>query len=106
LGSSGQQSDCRGFLLGTTVGCADYDRRCLWIAALYEIEADIRATPAEHRQRERQQRSRPLVEAMHTWLTQQLERSLAVPHWFQAVLTAVREAHAARWRPFGAGKDR
>jgi transposase len=44
------------------------------IAALYEIEADIRGTPAGHRQQERQQRSRPLVEAMHTWLTQQLER--------------------------------
>ena len=44
------------------------------VAALYEIEADIRATRAEHRQRERQQRSRPLVEATHTWLTQQLER--------------------------------
>jgi transposase len=44
------------------------------IAALYEIEADIRGTPAGHRQQERQQRSRPLVEAMHTWLTQQHER--------------------------------
>ena len=43
------------------------------IAALYEIEADIRGTPAENRQSVRQQRSRPLVEAMHTWLTEQLE---------------------------------
>jgi transposase len=44
------------------------------IAALYEIEADIRGVPAEHRRAARQQRSRPLVEAMHTWLGQQLER--------------------------------
>jgi transposase len=44
------------------------------IAALYEIEADIRGVPAEHRRAVRQQRSRPLVEAMHTWLTQQLAR--------------------------------
>jgi transposase len=44
------------------------------IAALYEIEADIRGTPAESRRSVRQQRSLPLVEAMHTWLTQQLER--------------------------------
>jgi transposase len=44
------------------------------IAALYEIEADIRGVPAEHRRTARQQRSRPLVEAMHIWLGQQLER--------------------------------
>jgi len=44
------------------------------IAALYEIEADIRGVSAELRRATRQQRSRPLLEAMHTWLTQQLER--------------------------------
>jgi hypothetical protein len=44
------------------------------IATLYEIEADIHGASAEHRRAVRQQRSRPLVEAMHTWLTQQLER--------------------------------
>ena len=44
------------------------------IAALYEIEADIRGQPAEHRRAVRQQRSRPLVEAMHIWLTEQLGR--------------------------------
>ena len=44
------------------------------IAELYEIEADIRGTPADNRRSVRQQRSRPLVEAMHTWLTEQLER--------------------------------
>jgi transposase len=44
------------------------------IAELYAIEEDIRGTPADNRRAVRQQRSRPLVEAMHTWLTEQLER--------------------------------
>ena len=44
------------------------------IAALYIIEADIRGQPAEERQRARQHQSRPLVEAMHVWLTEQLDR--------------------------------
>ena len=44
------------------------------IAELYAIEADIRGTPADNRRSVRQQHSRPLVEAMQTWLTEQLER--------------------------------
>lgn len=44
------------------------------IAELYAIEAEIRGTPAENRQAQRQQRSRPLVEALHAWLTAQLQR--------------------------------
>ncbi|MGH8255319.1 MAG: IS66 family transposase [Steroidobacteraceae bacterium] len=44
------------------------------IAELYAVEADIRGTPAEHRRSQRQQRSKLLVEAMHAWLTEQLER--------------------------------
>ncbi len=44
------------------------------IAELYAVEEDIRGTPADHRRAVRQQRSRPLVEAMHTWLTEQLAR--------------------------------
>ena len=44
------------------------------IAELYEIEAETRGTPADNRRSVRQQRSRPLVEAMHIWLTGQLER--------------------------------
>jgi transposase len=46
----------------------------LRIAALYAIEADIRGQSAEDRRLARQQRSRPLVEAMHVWLTEQLAR--------------------------------
>jgi transposase len=44
------------------------------IAQLYEIEASIRATPADNRRSVRQMHSRPLVEAMRTWLTEQLGR--------------------------------
>jgi len=44
------------------------------IAALYEIEAAIRGKSAEERRRVRQQRSQPLVAAMHTWLTEVLGR--------------------------------
>lgn len=44
------------------------------IAELYAIETDIRGTPAANRQAVRQQHSRPLVEAMQTWLTGQLKR--------------------------------
>jgi transposase len=44
------------------------------IAALYAIESGVRGEPAEERQRVRQQKSRPLVEAMHVWLSKQLGR--------------------------------
>ncbi|WP_428486243.1 IS66 family transposase [Rhodopila sp.] len=44
------------------------------IAALYAIEADMRGQSADARRQVRQQHSRPLVVAMHTWLTEQLER--------------------------------
>lgn len=44
------------------------------IAALYAIEDEVRGQAAEARRQVRQQRSRPLVEAMHAWLTEQLPR--------------------------------
>jgi hypothetical protein len=44
------------------------------IASLYEIEDAIRGQSAADRQLARQQRSRPLAEAMHGWLRQELER--------------------------------
>ena len=43
-------------------------------AALYAIEDDIRGQPVDDRVRVRQRHSRPLVEAMHAWLTGQLSR--------------------------------
>jgi hypothetical protein len=44
------------------------------IAELYAVEADIRGTPAEQRRSVRQQRSRALLEAICSWLTEQLAR--------------------------------
>jgi transposase len=38
------------------------------IRGLYAIEAEIRGHPAEHRRRVRQERSRPIVDALHAWL--------------------------------------
>jgi transposase len=44
------------------------------IGKLYDIEAEIRGHPADHRRVVRQQRSRPVVEALHAWLQEQLPR--------------------------------
>ena len=44
------------------------------IAALYEVEADLRGQSAEQRRAMRQKHSRPIVDALHIWLTEQLER--------------------------------
>lgn len=44
------------------------------IGALYAIEADIRGQTGEHRKQVRQQHSRPLVAALHVWLTELLDR--------------------------------
>jgi transposase len=44
------------------------------IAALYAIEAEIRGEPPEIRRAVRQARSKPLVEALFTWLEAQLTR--------------------------------
>ena len=67
------------------------------IARLYEIEKEIRGSPAEHRHAVRQQRSRPIVEALHAWLQEQLLRlsgasplagamRYALRHWSGLVL--------------------
>ncbi len=44
------------------------------IGELYAIEAEIRGRCAEDRRAIRQERSRPIVEALHAWLTAQLGR--------------------------------
>lgn len=44
------------------------------ITRLYAIEAEIRGQPAEHRRAVRQQRSQPIIEALHTWLKATLAR--------------------------------
>jgi hypothetical protein len=42
------------------------------IGELYQIEAEIRGRLAEERRAVRQERSKPIVEALHAWLTAQL----------------------------------
>jgi hypothetical protein len=44
------------------------------VASLYEIEAGIRGSPAEHRRAARDARSRPIVDALHVWLQEQVPR--------------------------------
>ena len=44
------------------------------IAKLYAVETDIRGQAADERRRVRQERSRPIIEALHAWLKAQLER--------------------------------
>ncbi len=44
------------------------------VRTLYAIEAEIRGHPAEHRRAVRQERSRPIVEALHGWLQDQVKR--------------------------------
>lgn len=44
------------------------------IAQIYAIETEVRGRSAEERQRVRVDRTRPLVEALKTWLEAQLER--------------------------------
>jgi hypothetical protein len=67
------------------------------IGKLYEIEAEIRGHPAEYRRAVRQDRSRPIVEALHAWLQEQLPRlsgssplakamRYALRHWSGLVL--------------------
>ena len=60
------------------------------LRALYAIEAEIRGHPAEHRQRIRQQRSRPIVEALHDWLQDHLARVSGASDLAKAMRYAIR----------------
>jgi hypothetical protein len=60
------------------------------VAALYAIEAEIRGHPADHRRRIRQERSRPIVEDLHEWLQQQLDRISGVSDLAKAMRYAIR----------------
>ncbi len=62
------------------------------IGALYAIEADIRGCPADQRRQVRQQRSKPLVDAMRLWL----EARLATVSGKSTIAEAIRYA-LSRW---------
>jgi transposase len=58
------------------------------IKALYAVEAEIRGLPAEHRRAARQEKTRPLIEAMEPWLRAKL----------QTISQKGKLAEAIRWR--------
>jgi transposase len=60
------------------------------IGELYAIEAEIRGRPAEERRAVRQERSKPLVEALYAWLTAQLERVSGKSALAEAIRYALR----------------
>jgi transposase len=60
------------------------------IRDLYAIEAEIRGRSAEERRAVRQERSRPLVEALHPWLVAQLERVSGKSALAEAIRYALR----------------
>ncbi|MBV8456855.1 MAG: IS66 family transposase, partial [Acetobacteraceae bacterium] len=60
------------------------------IADLYAIEAEIRGQSAEHRRKIRQERSRPIVEALHVWLQNHVGRISAVSDLGKAIRYALR----------------
>jgi transposase len=60
------------------------------IRDLYAIEAEIRGHPADHRRQTREERSRPIVEALHAWLQDQLKRVSAVSDLAKAMRYALR----------------
>ena len=60
------------------------------IAELYAIEAGIRGRPAEERRAARRERSRPVVDALHAWLTAQLGRVSGKSGLAEAIRYALR----------------
>jgi len=60
------------------------------IRALYAIEAEIGGHPAEHRRRVRQERSRPIVDALHDWLHDHVGRVSGTSDLAVAMRYAIR----------------
>ncbi len=60
------------------------------VRALYAIEAEIRGHPAEHRRAARQERSRPIVDALHGWLQDQVKRVSGPSDLAKAMRYAIR----------------
>src|SRR3954449_10030376 len=60
------------------------------IGELYKVEAGARARPAEERRAVRKERSKPVVEALHAWLTAQLARVSGKSGLAEAIRYALR----------------
>src|SRR5687767_8262569 len=61
------------------------------IRELYKVEAEIRGRSAEERCAARQERSKPIVDALHAWLTAQLERVSGKSAVAEAIRYALRQ---------------
>ena len=60
------------------------------VRELYAIEAEIRGHTAEHRRAVRQDRSRPIMEALHDWLQEQVKRISGASDLAKAMRYAIR----------------
>jgi transposase len=60
------------------------------IRQLYAVEVEIRGHPAEHRREVRQAQSRPIVEALHVWLRDQVSRVSTSSDLAKAMRYAIR----------------
>src|SRR3954449_2247799 len=60
------------------------------IRELYALQAEIRGPPAEARRAARQERSKPIVDALHGWLTAQLGRVSGKSGLAEAIRYALR----------------
>ncbi len=60
------------------------------IREMYKVEAEIRGRSAEERRAVRQERSKPVVEALHAWLAAQLERVSGKSTLAEAIRYALR----------------
>src|SRR3954467_15314535 len=60
------------------------------IGELYKVETEIRGRPAEGRRAARRERSKPLVDALHGWLTAQLGRVSGKSGLAEAIRYALR----------------
>ena len=100
-------ADARADASVTLAFCWSHMRRCFYdeyvsnksplaaevlvrVRTLYAIEAEIRGHPAEHRHAVRQERSRPIVEALHGWLQDQVKRVSGPSDLAKAMRYAIR----------------
>jgi hypothetical protein len=68
-----------------------------WIAALYQIEAEIRGQDAGERRAVRQHKSKPLIAALKTWLKEMLRQ---LPRG-SSIAQAIRPGHSLRLQSMG-----
>jgi transposase len=81
---------CRCYEIHQATGSPLAEEVLRQIRDLYAIEAEIRGRSAEERRSARQERSKPVVEALHAWLAAQLERVSGKSALAEAIRYALR----------------